>query len=96
MIGAAIDALVLQARAAADAGLDLFQIRETAFPDSALPDSALLDLAGRVRDAAAGSALRVLINDRLDIAIAACTACICAHRRFPPRAPAALRRRCRS
>jgi thiamine-phosphate pyrophosphorylase len=103
---AAIDALVLHARAAADAGLDLFQIREAdlpraaspgaALPDGALPDgapsdgapshgalshgalsdtalsdTALLDLACRVRDAAAGSALRVLINDRLDIAIAA-------------------------
>jgi thiamine-phosphate pyrophosphorylase len=63
---AAVDALVHQARAAADAGLDLFQIRE---PD--LPDTALLDVAARVRDATAGSALRVLINDRLDLAIAA-------------------------
>jgi thiamine-phosphate diphosphorylase len=65
-ISTAIDALVAQARAAADAGLDLFQIRE---PD--LPDAALLDLATRVREATGGSALRVLINDRLDIAIAA-------------------------
>ena len=55
-----------QARAAADASLDFFQIRE---PD--LPDGALLDLATRVRDATAGSTLRILINDRLDIALAA-------------------------
>lgn len=55
-----------QARAAADASLDFFQIRE---PD--LPDAALLDLATRVRDATAGSTLRILINDRLDIALAA-------------------------
>jgi thiamine-phosphate pyrophosphorylase len=65
-IGAAIDALIVQARAAADGGLDFFQIRE---PD--LPDSALLDLATRAREANAGSTLRLLINDRLDIAIAA-------------------------
>jgi len=65
-IGDAIDALTAQARAAADAGLDLFQIRE---PD--LPDAALLDIATRARDATAGSTLRLLINDRLDIAIAA-------------------------
>ena len=65
-IGAALDALLAQARAAADAGLDIFQIRE---PD--LPDLALLDLAARARDAIAGSTLRLLINDRLDIAIAA-------------------------
>jgi thiamine-phosphate pyrophosphorylase len=65
-IAAAIDALVAQAARAAEAGLDLFQIRE---PD--LPDTALLDLAQRAREAAQGSALRVLINDRLDIALAA-------------------------
>jgi len=65
-IGVAIDALVAQARAAADAGLDVFQIRE---PD--LPDAALLELATRTREATAGSTLRVLINDRLDIALAA-------------------------
>jgi thiamine-phosphate diphosphorylase len=70
-IGAVVDALARQARAAADAGLDLFQIREADLPDSAFSDGALLDLAERARDAAAGSALRVLINDRLDIAIAA-------------------------
>ena len=66
LIGTAIDALTAQARAAADASLDFFQIRE---PD--LPDAALLDLATRVHDAIAGSTLRLLINDRLDIAVAA-------------------------
>lgn len=65
-LGGGTDALIEQAARAADAGLDLFQIRE---PD--LSDAALLDLAERVRDAAKGSALRVLVNDRLDIALAA-------------------------
>ncbi len=65
-VAAAVDALVLHAQIAADAGIDLFQIRE---PD--LPDAALLDVAWRARAATAGSGLRVLINDRLDIAIAA-------------------------
>jgi thiamine-phosphate pyrophosphorylase len=58
--------IVAQARAAADAGIDLFQIRE---PD--LPDGVLFDLTRRVIDATAGSALRVLVNDRLDVALAA-------------------------
>jgi thiamine-phosphate pyrophosphorylase len=66
---AAADALVLHARIAADAGIDLFQIRE---PD--LPDATLLDVVLRARDATAGSGMRVLINDRLDIAIAAAAA----------------------
>lgn len=63
---AAADALVLHARIAADAGVDLFQLRE---PD--LPDAVLLDVVQRARDATAGSGMRVLINDRLDVAIAA-------------------------
>ncbi len=58
--------IVTQAQAAADAGIDLFQIRE---PD--LPDGLLFDLTRRVVDATAGSALRVLVNDRLDVALAA-------------------------
>ncbi len=58
--------IVTQAQAAADAGIDLFQIRE---PD--LPDGVLFDLTRRVIDATAGSALRVLVNDRLDVALAA-------------------------
>ncbi len=65
-LAAAADALVLHARIAADAGIDLLQIRE---PD--LPDATLLDVVERARDATAGSGMRVLINDRLDIAIAA-------------------------
>ncbi len=64
-VTAAADALVSHARIAAEAGIDLFQIRE---PD--LPDAVLLDVVWRAQAATAGSGLRVLINDRLDIAIA--------------------------
>jgi thiamine-phosphate diphosphorylase len=72
-IAAAADALVLQARVAADAGLDLFQIRESPIeaPMESLSDSALFDVTSRAREAAEGSAMRVLVNDRLDIALAA-------------------------
>jgi thiamine-phosphate diphosphorylase len=84
-INAAIDALVAQARIAADAGLDLFQIRESthahaeAVRDAALsqslslplPDGALLDVTARACEAVKGSGMRVLVNDRLDIARAA-------------------------
>jgi thiamine-phosphate diphosphorylase len=60
--------IVAQARDAADAGIDLFQIRE---PD--LPDRVLFELTQRVLAAvaAAGSGTRVLVNDRLDVALAA-------------------------
>jgi thiamine-phosphate pyrophosphorylase len=47
-------------------GVDLIQIRE-----KDLSARELLHLACRVRDLAAGRATRILINDRLDIALAA-------------------------
>lgn len=61
-----LDALVEQACAAAAADADLFQIRERD-----LPDGVLLSLAGRIGGAVRGSDLRVLVNDRLDVALAA-------------------------
>ena len=54
------------ARRCIDAGVDYIQIRE-----KDLPPAALLELAIAIRDLAAGSATRVLVNDRLDVALAA-------------------------
>jgi thiamine-phosphate diphosphorylase len=56
---------VEQARRAADAGIDLIQVRER--------DLDAAPLAGMVRammDAVAGSATRVVVNDRVDVALA--------------------------
>jgi thiamine-phosphate pyrophosphorylase len=47
-------------------GIDMIQIRE-----KDLPAAELFDLVCKVRDLAAGSTTRVLVNDRLDIALAA-------------------------
>ena len=47
-------------------GVDMIQIRE-----KDLPTRDLLDLVSRVRDLAAGTNTRILVNDRLDIALAA-------------------------
>lgn len=61
-----LDLLSQQVSAAAKAGVDYVQIRE--------PDLEAADLAGVVRDAmrrVAGSATLVLVNDRIDVAIAA-------------------------
>lgn len=55
-----------QARIAAEAGVDLFQVRE-----ARLADAQLLALVEGVRQAAAGSPLQVLVNDRVDLAIGA-------------------------
>jgi len=65
-IGEASDLLVAQARAAAEAGIDLLQVRESAFGARALTD-----LTRRMMAAVAGSRLRVVVNDRLDVALAA-------------------------
>ena len=57
--------LVAQARHAADAGIDLLQVRERDLPAA--------DLASIVRDlvaATGGSATRIVVNDRVDVAIA--------------------------
>ena len=58
--------VVEQVRAAADAGVDLVQVRERD-----LEAAALLDLVRRCVAAVAGSRTRVLVNDRLDVALAA-------------------------
>jgi len=61
-----IDALRAQVTAAARAGVDYIQVRE--------PDLEGADLAGLVRDLmrrVSGTAVRVLVNDRVDVAIAA-------------------------
>ena len=53
-------------RAAARAGVDLVQIREPR-----LPDRELLDVTRRAREAAEGTTTRIVVNDRLDVALAA-------------------------
>src|SRR5256712_2141382 len=58
--------LVRQVRAAAAAGVHLVQVRER---DLATRD--LLNLVGRCVEAARGTATRVLVNDRVDVALAA-------------------------
>jgi thiamine-phosphate pyrophosphorylase len=60
------DALVRRIAAAARAGVDLVQVRERD-----LDDRALLSLVRRAREAAAGTGARVVVNDRLDVALAA-------------------------
>ena len=62
---AQLDAVVTQAAAAASAGVDLFQVRERE-----LTDRRLHALVGDVVEAAGGD-MRVLVNDRLDVALAA-------------------------
>jgi len=47
-------------------GIDMIQIRE-----KDLPARDLFDLVCRIRDVAAGTKTRILVNDRLDIALAA-------------------------
>jgi thiamine-phosphate diphosphorylase len=58
--------LVSNVRAAAASGVQLIQLRE---PD--LDGRVLLDLAEQMVDAVRGTSARVLINDRLDVALAA-------------------------
>lgn len=55
-----------QVRAAAESGIDLIQIRE---PD--LDGQALWRLVGRLVAACRGASVQILVNDRLDIALAA-------------------------
>jgi len=64
-LAAAADLLAAQAGAAAAAGIDAFQVRE---PD--LEGGALLALVERLAGAA-GSSLRLLVNERADVAAAA-------------------------
>jgi thiamine-phosphate diphosphorylase len=60
------DWLIKQVRAAAQAGVDLVQVRE---PD--LPAATVVALTRRVLDAVRGTRARVVVNDRVDVAIAA-------------------------
>jgi thiamine-phosphate diphosphorylase len=64
-LGATAGAVVEQARVAIAAGIDLIEVRERD-----LEAAALAALVARVVEAARGSSTRVLVNDRLDIAIA--------------------------
>ncbi|HEY2382675.1 MAG TPA: thiamine phosphate synthase [Terriglobia bacterium] len=59
------DILVCAERAVHD-GVDMIQIRE-----KDLPARELFELASRLRTLAAGTKTRILVNDRLDIALAA-------------------------
>src|SRR5262245_42397470 len=58
--------VIESARRCINSGVDYIQIRE-----KDLAATALLELAVTIRNLAAGSATRVLVNDRLDVAIAA-------------------------
>jgi thiamine-phosphate pyrophosphorylase len=78
-------ALVAQARAAARAGADLLHLRERD-----LPDRELLEVAREIAEAVAGRGLRVLVNDRADIAMAAAADGV--HLRADGIGPAAVRR----
>ncbi len=53
------------ARRAIAAGVDMIQVRE-----KDLAARQLLELVGQIRDLASGSRTRVLVNDRLDVALA--------------------------
>jgi thiamine-phosphate pyrophosphorylase len=55
-----------QAAAAARAGVDLVQVRERG-----LEDRALVALAVALRDAMSGAGARMIVNDRIDVALAA-------------------------
>jgi thiamine-phosphate diphosphorylase len=59
------DVLECAARAV-KAGVDIIQVRE-----KDLPASELFQLVARIKDLAAGTTTKVLVNDRLDVAIAA-------------------------
>src|SRR2546427_339948 len=59
------DVLTYAQRAIAD-GVDMIQIRE-----KDLPARELFELVSKIRDLAAGTKTRVLVNDRLDVAFAA-------------------------
>ena len=59
------DVLACAARAVRD-GIDMIQIRE-----KDLPVRELFDLVCKIRELAAGTKTRVLVNDRLDLALAA-------------------------
>jgi thiamine-phosphate diphosphorylase len=84
-----VERLAAQASEAARAGVDLIQIRERD-----LEAAALCDLTRRMLDATAGSQTRVVVNDRVDVALAAGAAGVhlradsIDHRRVRPLVPA--------
>ena len=59
------DVLSFAARAVAE-GVDMIQVRE-----KDLPGGELFNLVSKIRDLAAGTRTRVVVNDRLDVALAA-------------------------
>jgi thiamine-phosphate diphosphorylase len=61
-----VDAVVRQVRHAAAAGVQLVQIRERD-----LEGRRLCELARRLVEAVSGTATRIIVNDRLDVALAA-------------------------
>ena len=61
-----VDAVVRQVRHAAAAGVQLVQVRERD-----LEARSLFELARRLVDAVSGTATRIIVNDRLDVALAA-------------------------
>ena len=64
-LGLDADALVAHAARAARGGVDVIQVRERD-----LADGDLVALVRRIVAAAAGAAARVLVNDRIDVAVA--------------------------
>lgn len=64
-VDAVVDRLIAQVGAAAEAGVDLVQIRE-----GDLPAAALADLTRRVLARLCATAARVIVNDRADVALA--------------------------
>ena len=78
----AVASLVSAAAAAARAGVNLVQVRERG-----LEDGSLLSLAVQLREAIAADGARLLVNDRLDVALAAGAAGV----HLPGRAVAAAR-----
>ena len=64
--GGADDALIRRVAAAARAGIHLIQVRERD-----MPDGQLLSLVTQAVEAVRGTRTRILVNDRVDVAIAA-------------------------
>lgn len=56
--------IITFARRAIDDGIDMIQVRE-----KDLPARQLLEIVSRIRDLASGSNTKVLVNDRVDIAV---------------------------
>ncbi len=83
--GDPVAAVVEQTRAAGCAGIDLVQVRERG-----LPDRELADLVERCVEVTRGTPTRVVVNDRVDIAVATGAAGV--HLRSDSIEPRAVRR----